>query len=104
LGATQLSIPVKTDFDSILEQFNRRESVNDLGYLNNYIPIVIEDGKNMSVELHPTAVGIPLSYYELLTTTGVSFRCVKQSTIDKLFLALSFTTGPAFGTLVSISI
>jgi hypothetical protein len=71
LGATQLSIPVKTDFDSILEQFNRRESVNDLGYLNNYIPIVIEDGKNMSVELHPTVLRIPPSHHKPLDTLSV---------------------------------
>jgi hypothetical protein len=58
----------------------------------------------MSVELHPTAVWIPLSDHELLTTTGVGFRFVKQPTIDKLFLALSFTTGPAFGTLIPVSV
>jgi hypothetical protein len=58
----------------------------------------------MSVELHPTAVGIPLSYYELLTATGVGYRFVKQPTINKLLLTLSFTTGPAFGTLIPISI
>jgi hypothetical protein len=77
LGEAQLSIPVKTDFDSILEQFNKRESVNDLGYLINYITIVIEDGKDMTLELHPTVVWIPLSYYELLTATGVGFHYVK---------------------------
>jgi len=58
----------------------------------------------MSVELHPTAVGIPLSYYELLTATGVGYRFVKQPTINKLFLTLSFTTGPAFGTPIHSSI
>jgi hypothetical protein len=58
----------------------------------------------MSVELHPTAVGIPLSYYELLTATGVGYRFVKQPIIDKLFLAMFFTTGPAFGTLYHRSV
>ena len=58
----------------------------------------------MSVVLHPTAVGIPLSYYELLTATGVGYRFVKQPTINKLLLALSFTTDRAFGTLINASI
>jgi len=58
----------------------------------------------MSVKLHPTVLRIPPSHHELLTATGVSFRCVKQPTINKLFLALSFTTGPAFGTLYHSSI
>jgi len=58
----------------------------------------------MSVELHPTAVGIPLSYYELLTATGVGYRFVKQPTIDKLFLAMFFTTDRAFGTPIHSSI
>jgi hypothetical protein len=89
---------------SILEQLNRRESVNDLGYLINYITIVIEDGKNMTVELHPTAVGILLSYYELLTATGVGFHYVKQPTTVKSFLAMFFTTDRAFGTRIPASI
>jgi hypothetical protein len=46
---------------------NRRESVNDLGYLTNYIPIAIEDGKDMRVELHPTALRIPPSHHERLS-------------------------------------
>ncbi len=49
-------------------QFDWRVLVNDLGYLTNYIPIVIEDDKDMRVELHPSAVRIPPSHHELWTT------------------------------------
>jgi hypothetical protein len=58
----------------------------------------------MSVELHPTVLRVPPSHHELLTATGVSFRFVKQPTTIKLFLAMFFTTGPAFDTLYHRSI
>jgi len=58
----------------------------------------------MSVELHPTVLRIPPSHHELLTATGVGYRFVKQPTIDKLFLAMFFTTDRAFGTPIHSSI
>jgi len=71
VGSDTTKHSCKNGFDSILEQFNRRESVNDLGYLNNYIPIVIEDGKDMSVKLHPTVLRIPPSHHKPLDTLSV---------------------------------
>lgn len=54
-------------------QINRRESINDQGYLTNYIPFVIYNGKDRRVELHPISVLISPSPHELLSRPSAEY-------------------------------